>query len=194
MEPVDYVLRLIRARRTIQSVELSVYTNFPESLRDVRVNHRTDAGAIKNEFAHLNASLRPGREIAFHSRVFVRSEHKKSVARHIPLVDFKTPDREVAERSANALVQEQQATDAALFASGRSFHLYIGVLLSRGEWVRFMGRLLLLNPREGPQVIDTRWIGHRLMSGFGALRWSANTPPYKRPPQLLRDWRKDTTA
>jgi len=188
VEPVEYVLSLVGSRRTIQAIELSVYTNVPESLIDERVSKRTSVRSIRKDFDALTASLLPGQEIAFHSRVLVGTGEGKAVKRHIPLVDFRTPDRRLAEEAADVLIREQEAIDAALFGSGRSYHLYIGTLMPESEWVRFMGRLLLLNPREGPAVIDARWVGHRLMSGFGALRWSANTPPYTRPPQLLRCW------
>lgn len=41
-----------------------------------------------------------------------------------------------------------------------------------------MGHLLLINPRNGAEVVDTRWVGHRLIGGFGSLRWSNNSGQY----------------
>jgi hypothetical protein len=100
----------------------------------------------------------------------------------------RNPD--AVEVAAQTLIGEYQIKRAALFASGRSYHLYLGALFLREEWVKFMGRLLLLNPRRGPLLTDPRWIGHRLMGGYGALRWSANTSPYSKvgPPKLVRSW------
>lgn len=188
MEPVAYAASLVRSRPEIELVELSCYTNMPESLLDVREKHPVTPAAMHSYFHKLAGQLRPDQEVAFHSRVRLRIREGVLVTRHVPLVDFKTPDADVATRASEDLIRENKVTDAALFASGRSYHLYLDALMSTAQWVRFMGRLLLLNPREGPGVIDTRWIGHRLMAGFGALRWSANTAFYSRPPQLLRRW------
>lgn len=66
----------------------------------------------------------------------------------------------------------------ALYSSGRSFHAYSKTLLGRKEWYDFMGRLLLINPRNSNDVVDTRWVGHRLIGGFGSLRWSNNSGQY----------------
>jgi hypothetical protein len=49
-----------------------------------------------------------------------------------------------------------------------------------------MGRLLLLNLPEKPCLVDTRWVGHRLIGGYAALRWSAKMHPRK--PALVREW------
>jgi hypothetical protein len=189
-QPVDYVLALLKSKPVIREVELSAYTNFPESLLDVRTSEWVHRGRVLKRFEQWRTSLSGEQELAFHSRVRVATKDDGVTTRHIPLVDFKTSDRTVVEKAAGNLVDEQHVADAALFASGRSYHLYLDVLLSPAEWVKFMGRLLLLNPRVGPAVVDSRWIGHRMMSGFAALRWTANTIPYTAPPQLVRRWGK----
>ena len=49
-----------------------------------------------------------------------------------------------------------------------------------------MGSLLLVNPpHSSNNIIDTRWIGHRIRSGFSALRWSNNSGTYKAVPKKL---------
>lgn len=66
----------------------------------------------------------------------------------------------------------------AVYGSGRSFHVYSTTLLGPKDWFDFMGRLLLINPRGQKEIVDTCWIGHRLIGGFGSLRWSNNSGMY----------------
>ncbi|MGC1520222.1 MAG: hypothetical protein WA803_01670, partial [Steroidobacteraceae bacterium] len=72
------------------------------------------------------------------------------------------------------------------FDSGRSFHAYGLQLISPGEWREFMAKLLLLNLPEGEHLIDARWVGHRLVAGYGALRWSANSDFYLQVPRATQ--------
>ena len=65
-------------------------------------------------------------------------------------------------------------------AAGLSF---LGVEL--GEWIKFMGSLLLLNIPGKIKIVDSRWVGHRLLGGYASLRWSNNTRQYKRFPVLI---------
>jgi hypothetical protein len=48
-----------------------------------------------------------------------------------------------------------------------------------------MGSLLLLNKPSGFKLIDERWVGHRIMAGYSALRWSCNTKQYKKMPTQI---------
>ncbi|MDB4916370.1 MAG: hypothetical protein JWM95_4014 [Gemmatimonadetes bacterium] len=188
MHPHEYVRSLLLANRAIRQIELSTYINVPESLTDRRESFCVRAEDVERRFGALAKSLSAEEEIAFHSRVQVEGAPGRLRPRHFPLLDFKTADSGVAEDASERLVAEHEAPRAALFTSGHSYHLYMDLLLSDAQWTKFMGRVLLLNPREGPAIVDNRWVGHRLMSGFGALRWSANTPPYTQPPRLLRRW------
>jgi len=71
------------------------------------------------------------------------------------------------------------------FNSGRSLHGYGLRLLTYVEWVSFMGTLLLLNLPNRNQIVDPRWVGHRLRAGYGALRWSFNTSHYLGFPRMV---------
>ena len=82
-------------------------------------------------------------------------------------------------------LQSYWSMEFAIFDSGRSFHAYGNRLLSTEEWIQFMGSLLLLNEPGKNKLIDTRWIGHRLMAGYSSLRWSCNTRWYKRFPTFI---------
>ena len=97
---------------------------------------------------------------------------------HLPMIDFATSDSAMALAVTRSLLHELHLPEPYLFSSGRSFHGYCPVLLSADSWRIFMGALLLLNPDSGREVVDHRWVGHRLMAGYGALRWSWNTDQY----------------
>ena len=128
-------------------------------------------GRIADEIA----SLRPGQELALHSRLTVNGK-----TFHIPMVDFSIEDMEngaIFDRMSRYLPRKI-VLNMAIYSSGRSFHAYSTTLLTPKEWIEFMGRLLLINPRNQREVIDSRWVGHRLMGGFGSLRWSNNSGLY----------------
>jgi hypothetical protein len=183
--PIDFVEKVLCTQEAITHVAISVFRYVPpQSLQDVRKVYWVSPQALRAKFMALNTQLAEDEEIAFHSVVRVRDE---SVEHHFPLVDFKTPERARVEASAATIVAEYGAV-AGLFASGNSYHLYIATLLQQPEWVRFMGRILLLNPRSAPEVVDARWVGHRLMGGFAALRWTANGSRYSGVPSLVREW------
>lgn len=54
------------------------------------------------------------------------------------------------------------------------------------KWNRFLGRLLLMNEPGSPALVDARWIGHRLIGGYAALRWSANSAQHDSVPKRIR--------
>jgi len=145
----------------------------------VRVPGRDLTAAwLADRFAELGAA----EEMAWHSRVECRG-----ITYHIPMIDFvNRPTRSVLCELGRALVTEVGLDGHfVFFDTGQSFHGYLPDLISEDTWLRYLGRLLLLNEHDGPPVIDTRWVGHALMRGFAALRWSHNTNRYLAPPRLV---------
>lgn len=81
-----------------------------------------------------------------------------------------------------------------LFDSGHSLHGYsTGRVLTEEAWIKFMGMLILANKdhlfdpdtcQNMKPVFDTRWVGHSLERGFGALRWSCNADKYVHIPRF----------
>ncbi|WP_238965580.1 hypothetical protein, partial [Pseudomonas sp. AF32] len=128
------------------------------------------------------SELEPNKELAFHS--ILRHNKKKY---HIPMIDFKAPE-DLIRNSINSLqkvIPKKIFNELVFYNSGRSCHAYSLKIISNAEWIDFMGRLLLVSHPHEEQIIDTRWIGHRLMSGFSSLRWSANTDKYLALPQKI---------
>ncbi len=130
-------------------------------------------------------------ELAFHSKVTFEN---REIA-HIPFVDFQFSELnslvinylkhqiEVEHNfEANNFIRKI-FLNLHLFQSGRSFHGYSPCLISDSEWIKWMGSLLLLNEKgKFKNMVDDRWIGHRLIYGHAALRWSENTEDYLQSP------------
>ena len=127
------------------------------------------------------AALSPEQELALESRVRVGR-----VTRHIPMLDFVGLERGQLSAVMDVLPQ-YPVREAQVYFSGRSFHAYFPLLIEPAEWVRFMGSALLCNTPSRLQIVDQRWIGHRLVGGYGALRWSANTAQYRGLPRRVRN-------
>ena len=118
-------------------------------------------------------SVPSGQELAIHSDMLLANGHRK----HLVMVDMSTSAKAHLEKLRQFLGEEffRQIT---WFDSGRSFHGYGDSLLTEGNWTRFMGLLLLANQPRLEPTVDPRWIGHRLMAGYAALRWTKNTEHY----------------
>jgi hypothetical protein len=122
------------------------------------------------------AALAPDQELALESRVRVGRRW-----RHIPMIDFYGMRREDLARVLDVLPRFSNETPFVYF-SGRCFHAYYPILVTSSQWIKFMGSVLLCNTPSRPRVVDQRWIGHRLVGGYAALRWSWNTRHYKAMP------------
>jgi hypothetical protein len=100
--------------------------------------------------------------------------------RHLPMMDFRCSSAaDLRQRNLHLIVNLlRQIGERAgvVLNSGASFHYYGLRLLSESEWKRFLGKCLLLAP-----LTDARYIGHRLIEGFGVLRiapsyWKVTSP------------------
>jgi hypothetical protein len=128
------------------------------------------------------AELGPNEEMAWHSCV-----ECKGVGFHIPMIDF------IGRPAHSVLCEVIQMLAAEIgisghftfFETGRSFHGYFSDLIPERVWPKYLGQLLILNDHDRPPVIDTRWVGHALVRGFTALRWSHNTNRYRVMPRLV---------
>jgi hypothetical protein len=90
---------------------------------------------------------------------------------HIPLLDFRCEPNDYFLRLLTVGLS-RLAGSGALLRSGRSFHFYGFRTMDQEEWRRFMAEALLLAP-----LTDVRYIAHRLLDGFAALRFT--TSPHK---------------
>lgn len=172
--PFQFVQQLFSRNDAHFTFSKYVYT--PDSLFDER-EFLTLSGDVLTEerVSREIATLRPDQELAMHSNVRIKGKNL-----HIPMIDFSIEDSvdgEVFDRMSRYLPKAIML-NMAVYTSGRSFHAYSTTLLGTKEWFDFMGRLLLINPHNQPDIVDSRWIGHRLIGGFGSLRWSNNSGQY----------------
>lgn len=167
-----------------QSVDLcfSYYRYTPRSYLDDRVEFTVPIEKVNEAYLlNLLNQLDADQELAFHSKVILGG----SKVMHLPMVDLGLKKFDKSAISVLNKFQNYNENVFALFDSGRSFHLYGSHLLEERQWSNFMGELLLLNEPSGQKLIDTRWVGHRLISGYSSLRLSCNTSHYKSFPTFV---------
>lgn len=179
--PFYFLKPLFQKRDTV--FEFSKYVYLADTLRDEREVISIAGDRITIEWLNTTLNtLRHDQELAIHSIVKINGK-----SFHIPLIDFSLrsdPSVDVYLRMKNFLPKNLFQT-MAIFSSGRSFHGYSLTLLSPKNWHDFMGRLLLINPKDTADIIDSRWIGHRLIGGHGSLRWSNNSGTYLATPSRI---------
>lgn len=162
---------------------LSKYVYDEDSLFDRRKSISVRGHQLTPEWVTwVISSLEPEEELALHSRITIKGH-----TFHIPMIDFATSEplaANIADRI-RFFLPRKVFLSLAFFDSGRSYHAYSTALLKPKEWLDFMGRLLLINPRGSQEIIDSRWVGHRLIGGYCSLRWSNNTGKYVRSPTSI---------
>jgi hypothetical protein len=165
-------------------VEMSVYSYVPQTVQDERTIEVFDPKHMLAGYSRLESSLAAGKEIAFHSRVIVGRGHPRTA--HIPMIDFTTDKLLDQDRSRVIdMARSCGVRNGLFFHSGRSYHFYGLALLRPAKWRYFMLRAQLLNLPGCPDLVDTRWIAHRLIAGYGSLRWTRNTNQYVGAPRLV---------
>ncbi|MDI5933625.1 hypothetical protein [Halomonas kalidii] len=162
----------------------SRYNYVRDSLLDDREVFSVGSSMIGREWLNDEINkLQENQELAFHS-LFIRKGRKY----HVPMVDFSIKEWEkdyVISRMLR-LIGKRVVTNMAVYDSGRSFHGYSKSILSPKEWLEFMGRLLLVNPSGEEEIIDSRWVGHRVIGGYSSLRLSNNTHQYVKLPSRIK--------
>jgi len=140
--------------------------------------HEVTPEWLAERFAELGSH----QEMAWHSWV-----ESNDAVFHIPMIDFvgRPPHALVFEASRMLTGEMGLSGHLVLFDTGRSFHGYFPDLIPEHAWPKYLGQLLRFNEDEHRPMVDTRWIGHALVRGFSALRWSHNTNRYQAMPRLV---------
>lgn len=180
--PYWYVRSILERRDDVGFVSLSYYTYTPRSVRDTRVNFDVAFQDFLNPdiVFDLMRNVPQGQEMAIHSDVKLLSGE----VMHLVMLDMSTSAKAHLEKL-KSFLGTNFFEEIIWYRSGRSFHGYGQSLLTQDEWVRFMGLLLLANQPKFEPTVDPRWIGHRLLAGYAALRWTKNTDYYISFPTLL---------
>lgn len=163
--------------------EFSHYLYKPQTIVDQRKLFTIDGKTLSNE-TYVDRMLKnvpEGMELSLNSRVYLPN----GTFKQIPMIDLSAPAAGILGRVIGVLPIE--VADSMLwFESGRSHHGYGRYLIDHAEWIQLMGRLLLANLPNMPPIVDPRWIGHRLIAGYSALRWTRNTEYYIQEPSLSK--------
>lgn len=183
LHPIKIIADIIKNYGDKFDLEFSYYVYKKNTIEDERRSFRISASNASNDqLISICNEAPPGTNLALHSNVFFYN----GFVAHIPMIDMAARAVGVIGKVLNVL-PVNLTENMQWFSSGRSFHGYGINLLTRDEWIEFMGRLLLANQPQQHPVVDPRWVGHRLIAGYSALRWTKNTEDYIQYPELIRD-------
>lgn len=94
-------------------------------------------------------------------------EYYSSHFHHIPMMDFRCQKSRENLSRIKKLLETIGEKEGVILDSGRSYH-YLGVNpISEKDWLIFLGKCML------SELVDQRYIGHRLIDLCGILRISA---------------------
>ncbi len=181
--PYSHIFKLINGSLDAE-LEYSIYEYQPQSVFDKRTIGTVKVAEISSEWlAERINSLKGDEEFAFHSKI-----KQGKIIKHIPFIDLDCPVEEIefAKSALRKVLPPYIFSGLQFYDSGRSLHAYGSCLLTRKKWVEFMGNILLANFPESLRVVDTRWVGHRLLGGFSSLRWSSNSGYYEKLPEKVK--------
>lgn len=179
--PLDFLLQVPKTFKGSEfDFELSSYSYKPQSVDDSRKVYRVKAENLIEEYESIRSTLPRETEIAVHSRVFIDEK-----IYHFPMADMIGKSNQSNTQNVVECFKFFQSKSITLYDSGRSYHIYGLSLINHQNWLAFMGRLLLLNlPGQDP-IFDSRWVGHRLIGGFGSLRLTNFSKQYYKIPTLI---------
>ena len=166
---------------SVLAVNLSFYEYTPQALEDARFVFSVPSSDFVN-YSYMQGVIErcpAGCELAVHSKLKMVDGTDK----HIPMVDMSTGS--AAQLDKLKPVLKEEFSKFVWYRSGRSYHGYGTVLIDNDSWIVLMGKLLLANRIGVPPTVDPRWVGHRLIAGYAALRWTKNTAYYTDVPRKL---------
>ena len=176
LHPIQFVKHLKRRYGDDLVLRFSRYTHIPKVRTDRRQSFQICAQDVTARWLrHALTRLTPSEELALESRVKHRGRN-----RHIGMLDFRGMTRGQLTAVMDVL-PPTYAEGIQVYFSGRSFHAYFPYLLTTRQWMKFMGSALLCNER-GSEVVDQRWVGHRLIGGYATLRWSCSSARHQELP------------
>lgn len=183
--PIGFVQSLMGKYGDELTLNFSKYYYRPNSVFDERETFEVPIWDVTTKwFDDQVSGLRPDWELAMNS--LVRDKRGRSL--HVGMIDFTgRPSVSLVRSRIHELIATKDADDFSLYDSGRSFHGYLLMLMTPAKWREFLGRLLLMNFVNEEPLVDSRWVGHRLIGGFSALRWSSNSSLHTFGPRLLRE-------
>lgn len=182
--PYWHVRGILFNNKNIASATLSYYHYIPQSISDDRHTFKIERNNFLDEH-YVAEILNSGpyeSELAIHSNVQTYTGEEF----HIPMIDMSTPSRAHLLKL-RPYIGDDSFSSFSWFSSGRSFHGYGSYLVNHAAWTQLMGILLLANQKDMKPLVDPRWIGHRLLAGYSALRWTKRTSYYINTPTHIEN-------
>ncbi|MFA5784761.1 MAG: hypothetical protein WC962_07760 [Phycisphaerae bacterium] len=156
----------------------------PNKLLDAAMYHQDTFGCTKeysrDEIAKGDVqktakTLDNGRILAITSEVKL----KNGSIYHIPMLDFHCPISSENLQLITGVLSRLVSGGALILESGESYHAFGMQIISKEDFIQFLGKSLLFTP-----IIDRAYIGHQLIEGRCALRIS-NGGRGKKKPQVV---------
>ncbi|HEY8272436.1 MAG TPA: hypothetical protein VIG33_16205 [Pseudobdellovibrionaceae bacterium] len=161
--------------------EFGKYIYKPGEFQNKRHVYEVKASEAEEWFTSMISQLKDDEELAFQSKV----KTKDNKIYHIPMIDFLSKIKKSDIQSVETVFKEFGISNFEIYETGRSYHLYGLSLISAEKFQEYMGALLLINPPDSPYPVDARWVGHQLINGYTALRWTHNSSLYKKYPHKI---------
>lgn len=181
--PIKVVEEIINHYGRDIKFEFSRYKYIPQHIEDTQEVFYVDGNSFSQDYiSNLIADLGDDEELALHSRIIIDNKLK-----HIPMIDLSTKSTARTVKELVNLLPMNTVTQLALYNSGRFYHAYSTCLIDNESFPSFLGQLLLFNRPGEPLLVDSRWVGHRLVDGYLSLRWSCNSSGYIHYPQKITD-------
>lgn len=180
--PYWHLKSIVEQEKNIKNLTISYYLYRPQSLLDERMLINLERTDFLNDnlISKLIFDCPPNQDVAMHSLTGCYD----GISRHLPMVDMSTTARAHLAKL-KSFLDIETFHGFVWFDSGRSFHGYGSRFITHSEWITYMGQLLLSNQKDLKPTVDPRWIGHRLIAGYAALRWTRNTENYLRMPKII---------
>jgi hypothetical protein len=183
IHPLGFVHSLMDKYGDELTLSFSKYYYRPNSVFDERETFEAPIFDVTTDWLESHVGgLRSNWELAMNS--LVRDRRGRSL--HVGMIDFiGQPSVSLVRSRVHEMIATKEAKDLVLYDSGRSLHGYLLTLMPPAKWREFLGRLLLMNFVDEDPLVDSRWVGHRLIGGFSALRWSSNSSVHASDPRIL---------
>jgi len=182
----DVVLDIVRAQPGIDSVCSVVYVESENWLDEVNGTGltplalkralRQDAGprifaeiprgaVLQGALLTRQAQLASNELLGITSRISTQQKGEM----HIPMMDFHCAISSKNLGILSELLSETGQEHGFILESGRSYHYYGKEVLTRDQWIGFLGKCLLMK-----NFVDERYVGHQLVDRHCVLRLSTS--------------------
>ena len=183
LHPIDILPLIVNLVGEKSKLEFAFYEYRKEKQEDNRRIVTVTAEKAKDIFYSeiYPMSVRDNLEVALQSRVW---KSEKTYC-HLLMADLVGHLPGTSKNRLEKLYYELGASDIFFFQSGKSFHSYGIGTIPVSEFPIVNGKYLTLRNEFGNRIVDDRWVGHRLIAGYWALRLTTIRKKYSRNPIML---------